>query len=282
MSTLKCPECGLVNFASATECKRCHFDFGESERSRDISRLKCPECGLVNFASATECKRCHSKFGVPKPQADIPSKPVAAISIPDQLAPELTTEDPALQEPGAENEPAGTFAPLPEYFDAEPAPYTIGMILFAVTVGVSMLLLAYQLKQYSSFYGGEEWKALVNPTNRLYLPSLEFLFFFGWLVKVLAIFASLLLIFFFLLKSYAFLKWVPVYLIATFIFILADGLAGRQMETALREKGLGIALEPFIDQLHWYLYLYGIAILLTVVGFRYFTTSKRVKRTFIN
>src|ERR1041384_5145201 len=25
--SIKCPQCGLVNFADATECKRCHFEF---------------------------------------------------------------------------------------------------------------------------------------------------------------------------------------------------------------------------------------------------------------
>jgi uncharacterized OB-fold protein len=30
MNSIRCPECGLVNFASATECKRCHLSF-ESE-----------------------------------------------------------------------------------------------------------------------------------------------------------------------------------------------------------------------------------------------------------
>lgn len=30
MNSIKCPECGLVNFATASECKRCHLSF-ESE-----------------------------------------------------------------------------------------------------------------------------------------------------------------------------------------------------------------------------------------------------------
>jgi uncharacterized membrane protein YvbJ len=27
MNSIRCPECGLVNFATATECKRCHLSF---------------------------------------------------------------------------------------------------------------------------------------------------------------------------------------------------------------------------------------------------------------
>lgn len=27
MNSIKCPDCGLVNFATATECKRCHMSF---------------------------------------------------------------------------------------------------------------------------------------------------------------------------------------------------------------------------------------------------------------
>lgn len=31
-----------------------------------MNSIKCIECGLVNFASATECKRCHVKFHRPE------------------------------------------------------------------------------------------------------------------------------------------------------------------------------------------------------------------------
>ncbi len=33
MNSMKCPECGLVNWTTATECKRCHAPFGSEEPS---------------------------------------------------------------------------------------------------------------------------------------------------------------------------------------------------------------------------------------------------------
>ena len=156
------------------------------------------------------------------------------------------------------------------------------MILFAVTIGLLVLLLAYQLQQYYSLYGGAEWKALTDSKNVVYVPFLEYNFYFEWIIKALAIVASVLLIVPFLRKSYAFLRWVRVYLIANFIFILVDGWAALEMETTLRKKQLGKAFDLYVDQLHWYVYLYVIAILVTFVWFRYFTTSDRVKETFIN
>lgn len=39
-----------------------------------MNSIKCAECGLVNFASATECKRCHIKFHKPETiAADVPA-----------------------------------------------------------------------------------------------------------------------------------------------------------------------------------------------------------------
>ena len=248
-----------------------------------VSRLKCPECGLVNFASATECKRCRLNLSVSEQQSDRPSAPAVAVSIvPTQLAPEFTAEDSALRVSGAAERQPKPFAPLPEYFADEPAPYTLDMILFGVTLGLSILLLIYQLQEYYSLYDGAEWKAFTNLRSGVYVPMLEPLFYLEWIVKALAIFAAVFLVFPFLRKSYAFLRWVRVYLIGNFIFILVDGWAVREMETSLKGKQLGKAFEPFLDHLRWYIYLYGIAILLTFVWFRYFTTSNRVKQTFIN
>ena len=270
MSAQKCPKCGLVNFTSATECKRCRFDFTGSGQNQEASSLKCPECGLVNFASATECKRCHFDLTVPEPPAVVTVAP-----IPVAPAPELAVG------PSALNDAAEKLPSLPEYFDAEAAPYTVVMILFGITLGLSTILVVYQLIEYANFFAGEEWKVLTNPTHRHYMSILEPLFFFQWIIKGLALSFSVIFLVLFLRKSYAFLRWFRVYLIANFIFMLADGLAVWRIEIALRERDLGRAFEPFIVHQHWYLYLYGIGIILTFVWFWYFA-SERTGKTFIN
>jgi len=35
MNSIKCPECGLVNFATASECKRCHMSFAPAQEPVD-------------------------------------------------------------------------------------------------------------------------------------------------------------------------------------------------------------------------------------------------------
>jgi hypothetical protein len=35
-----------------------------------MNNIKCPECGLVNFSTATECKRCHMSFEYDQPAFD--------------------------------------------------------------------------------------------------------------------------------------------------------------------------------------------------------------------
>jgi hypothetical protein len=35
MNSIKCPECGLVNFATASECKRCHLSFFSEQEPSD-------------------------------------------------------------------------------------------------------------------------------------------------------------------------------------------------------------------------------------------------------
>jgi len=35
MNSIKCPDCGLVNFATASECKRCHMSFAPAQEPVD-------------------------------------------------------------------------------------------------------------------------------------------------------------------------------------------------------------------------------------------------------
>jgi hypothetical protein len=246
-----------------------------------VSRLKCPECGLVNFTSAAACKRCDFKFSGPEPETDKLSRPATVSTVPALSAPALAVEESAGQKPDAADESATRLAPLPEYFRDEPARFTVGMILFGINLCLSILLLVYQLHQYYKLYGGEEWKALTNLRSGDYVSILEPLYYLGWLVKALAIFASVSLVIPFLRKSHAFLRWVHFYLIANFIFILVDGWATFEIEKILRKKP-GLAITPFLAQLHWYIYLYGLAILASIIWFLYFAKSRRVEKTFIN
>jgi len=53
MNSIKCPECGLVNFAEAEECKRCHLKFHQCEPplklyQTQISLTLRLMCGLDN------------------------------------------------------------------------------------------------------------------------------------------------------------------------------------------------------------------------------------------
>ena len=74
----KCPDCGLVNFASDTSCKRCHRELSTDQRlaSREtlpvaeaqtppvpISNLvQCPDCGSRISRNAESCPTCGRFF----------------------------------------------------------------------------------------------------------------------------------------------------------------------------------------------------------------------------
>jgi hypothetical protein len=245
-----------------------------------MSRSKCPQCGLVNFALATKCKRCNFKLVEAEPEADPSSLLAIVSSVSVQHQAKLTAEDPGLLQVVATEEQKAT-PQLPEFID-EPAPYTLGMILFVVTLGLSVALLVYQLKEYFGLYGGEEWKSMTNQQSDVYVTLLEPLFYFEWIIKISILLCSVVPIFPFLRKSHAFLKWVRAFLFANMVYLLLDSWAGLQLERTLRGKPLGKAFAPFVEHLNWYLYLSGIAIFLTFIWFRYFTTSERVQKTFIN
>jgi hypothetical protein len=247
-----------------------------------MSRSKCPQCGLVNFALATRCKRCNFNLAEPaEPEADISSLLAIVSSVSAQDPAKLATEDPGLLQVVATDEQQEALPQLPEFID-EAAPYTLGMIFFFVTLGLSIALLVYQLKEYFGLYGGEEWKFMTNQQSDVYIPLLEPLYYFEWIIKIAILLCSVLPIFPFLQKSYAFLKLVRAFLFANLVYLLLDTWAGLQLERILRGKQLGKAFAPFVDHLDWYLYLSGIAIFLTFIWFRYFTTSERVQKTFIN
>jgi predicted RNA-binding Zn-ribbon protein involved in translation (DUF1610 family) len=70
MSNIKCPQCGLVNFAGAEKCKRCDADLSkivevvEQERvtraveARRPNLFPCPDCERMISRNAESCPNC--------------------------------------------------------------------------------------------------------------------------------------------------------------------------------------------------------------------------------
>lgn len=65
----KCPQCGLVNFASDEKCKRCDTDFSPdaaAEQATETSQpqsmnsrlMECTDCGFHHSQHAEACPRC--------------------------------------------------------------------------------------------------------------------------------------------------------------------------------------------------------------------------------
>jgi hypothetical protein len=51
-----------------------------------MSSIKCPNCGLVSFATAPDCKRCHAKFLAPPPDAAVMAMPNGQFSFSQNTA----------------------------------------------------------------------------------------------------------------------------------------------------------------------------------------------------
>jgi uncharacterized paraquat-inducible protein A len=70
MSSRKCPQCGLVNFAGEPSCKRCGADLSAAEAepektpgaasaaARNPSLDPCPDCSWMISRKAEACPRC--------------------------------------------------------------------------------------------------------------------------------------------------------------------------------------------------------------------------------
>lgn len=70
MSSVKCPQCGLVNWTGATTCSRCGIDLkpsaeaaqGEAafkaQQSRKPNLHPCPDCEHLISRSAESCPQC--------------------------------------------------------------------------------------------------------------------------------------------------------------------------------------------------------------------------------
>lgn len=243
-----------------------------------MNSLKCPQCGLVNFATAPECKRCHLKFHQPGLLSE--TSPVADEHISDVAA--MDAENP---EPVAASSEPWSPPPAPEYIDDddEPSGFSPAMILFLGYLLLTIGILGFQLSQLSELWHGKAWGLMTQPNSKLYIQNAEAMFYLKWILNILGIIASLILIIPLLVKMHAFLNLVRVYLVAGFLYFGVEVATGLMLHASLMEKlPPNSGAEDVLQGLYWGSILKFIGFLVTFLWFRYFTTSERVKRTFIN
>jgi Protein of unknown function (DUF2569) len=233
-----------------------------------MNSIKCPECGLVNFASATECNRCHVTFQLAEPvvEATRPAVDDAQVKGP---------------RPVLESEKKDFSDPLPEIFDDEPASFSLVVILFGLTLFLTIALVVYNLQRYSTLMRRPGWKLIIDPREKLYIPGLEAMIYFEWLSKIIILLAAIGLLLLLARKSWLFLKWVRFYLIAGFIYNGVEIAGGLALRATLAQKQLGFDSGPIQNELYWGAFMCVLATLLAFLWFRYFTTSERVQRIFV-
>jgi hypothetical protein len=235
-----------------------------------MNSITCAECGLVNFASAPECKRCHVRFHHPEPVTDGSSSVSEAssetIKVDQQQAP---------------------LAPVSsEYFTDEPAPYSVLVILFAISLTVTVLAVVVKFKLYLGFMSSNTWDVMTDPqfTRLFYTPVLEPLVYMELLVNGAVFLAVMTLLYLLSAKSWLFMKWVRVYLIAGLVYRVVEIMALVILRASLPSKDIGRPFNLIFETQFWVIYAL-IAFASTVVTLSwlaYFETSERVKRIFIN
>lgn len=69
MSSIKCPQCGLINFSTDENCKRCGAVLASDAQNRGASAITttpahnpnltpCPDCGFHHSKHAESCPQC--------------------------------------------------------------------------------------------------------------------------------------------------------------------------------------------------------------------------------
>jgi len=223
-----------------------------------MSSIKCPNCGLVNFASAEECKRC-------KQAIEAPAYPYWQGN--NAVAPPKPDWSKLQTVPAAE---------LAEFGERS---HTVGNILFAIYLGLHVLVLPLSLIAIGWMMTQDAWEVLTTPNSMLYLPTFAPLYYVTLSVIVIYLPASVLLFVRLLQKSETFLTWVVIYLLGEFVYclilgVLMWGVAGEMNGKHIRQ------FEAGATQMQGGIASCVISILITFIWFRYFTSSKGARAVF--
>ena len=244
---------------------------GRGYLRQSMDSIKCIECGLVNFASAKECKRCHVKFHKPEEIANA----VAEVS-------ETAENNEVSTEPFENGQSQVPLAPLPEYFDAEPAPSPRSVSLFSIFLGLSILVFLYQLKVTFVFMNSSRYQ-LTTEQNGLgfYIPGVEPIMYAELFLKGAELVAALGVMVLLLKKSWAFLRWVRIYLLITALLQVAEIVAAIILRASFDEK-FGKPTQLSELEVGVGLLVGAAFIMISLVWAAYFEKSERVRMVFIN
>ena len=222
-----------------------------------MSSIKCPNCGLINFASAEACQRCKQTLEAPAypywqgNNAVAPPKPDWSM---------LQTD------------------PAPDLADHDRS-HTVGNILFAIYLGLHVIVLPISLLGVAWLMSQDAWELLTTPNSRLYLPTFAPLYYLVLLGIVIFLPASVILFVRLLQKSETFLTWVVIYLLGEFVFSLLQGVLMWGVSGEMSGKQIP-QFQTAATQMQWGIGMCVISILIVFVWFRYFTSSKRARMVF--
>lgn len=228
---------------------------------------------MVNFASASECKRCHLKF---HQQEHVSETSRTRESQPSIVAAEMGSPVP---QPFSNQKSS---PPPPARVSAKPERLNALMILFALYLLLSVVVFVLQFTQTYRLVHTEIWNLATDPNAMIYVPGFKLTTYFFALLLVLGTFASLLLLIPLLRRSHSFLKFVRVYLVASFVYFAVEVSSGFGLRYALMQRiPINAVNGPMLDRMYWAAMFQIIGFLVAFTWFQYFTTSNRVKRTFI-
>jgi hypothetical protein len=247
-----------------------------------MNSVKCPECGLVNFASASECKRCHLKFHQSDPVPITSSADAGAASpVPNQTS--LAASSPAVAQPFSAAHREVTSAVSSEDPNAKPKRFSVPMFVFLIYLLLNFAVLVYQFAHFLTLPKSGMWKYVTDPNQMLYMPGFAATMYGSWALNTLTILASLLLLIPFFLKSRSFLKLVRVYLVFILIYSIVEVTTGLSFRYALTQRlpENDPVIGPMLDNMYWVSILKIAGFMVAFIWLRYFETSERVKKTFI-
>ena len=243
-----------------------------------MSSIKCPECGMLNFSTSGSCKRCKVGFSEALVEEAESRKTDAAAY---EFWPPRSVSTEKTSEPDWEAFSARLRSGLEEPSAEDPAPHTVLTVFFGTCLMVVTLALLFQIGHYLRLGNDDQWHALTNTNSRLYVPIYEILYWFELTFKCIALVIQIVVLWTFFLKSRKFLRLVSILLAAQFFFVLLDGWGLSVLESTLRAKELGPSVEIALKGMRAELPVYFLSAVLIASWFFYFTTSEKVKKIFI-